>query len=290
MRILAVLFRGLVTLMLLLIVIALGAIARGYWLLHRTYDRPIAARTVATDSARIARGAHLARIVCASCHAPAPDSLPTGSGANFAAAVKPAMGRLWAPNLTPGGALQGYGDGEIDRAMRQGIRHDETAMVVMPSSELRALTAADGDAIIAYLRSLPAVRHTVPDRNLNAYGYLFLGLGLLPTSVQDSAPPPRDITESPTLEYGGYLVAITGCRQCHGPTLHGGHAGPGVRAPDIATPARQVSLHLFERAVRNGVGLDGRTLDPHRMPWPAYRQLTDLEMAVIYESARASLP
>jgi hypothetical protein len=42
--------------------------------------------------------------------------------------------------------------------------------------------------------------------------------------------------------------------------------------------------------VRNGVGLDGRSLDPNRMPWPTYRHLSDLEMAVIFEDARASLP
>ncbi|HUK62987.1 MAG TPA: cytochrome c [Dongiaceae bacterium] len=290
MRILAVMIRGLVSLALLLILITLGAIARGFWLIHRTYDRPVAARTVAADSTRIARGAHLAQIVCAGCHASDPDSLPTGGAANLGAEARPALGELWAPNLTAGGALAGYGDAEIDRAMRQGIRHDATGMVVMPSRDLRALTPADGDAIIAYLRSLPAVRRDVPERNLNVYGYLFLGLGLLPTSVQDPSPPPRDVTESPTLEYGAYLVAIAGCRSCHGPTLHGGSAGPGVHAPDIASPARQISLHLFERAVRSGVGFDGHALDPHRMPWLTYRHLTELEMAVIYEYTRASLP
>jgi mono/diheme cytochrome c family protein len=288
MRILAVLVRVLVSLTLLLILITLGAVTRGYWLVHRIYDRPVAARTVTGDSIRIARGAHLTRIACASCHAPGPDSLPTGSAFNLAATAM--MGRLFAPNLTPGGVLKVYGDAEIDRAMRQGIRRDETALVDMPSRDLRALSPSDGDAIIAYLRSLPAVKGDLPERNLNTYGYLFLGLGLVPTSVQDVSPPPRDITESPTLEYGGYLVAIAGCRQCHGTTLHGGSAGPGMRAPDIATPARQVSLHLYERAVRTGVGLDGHALDPRRMPWLTYRHLTDFEMAVIYEYARASLP
>jgi mono/diheme cytochrome c family protein len=289
MRILAVLVRVLVSLTLVSILITAGAIGRGYWLVHRVYDRPVPSRTVVTDSARVSRGRHLAGIVCASCHAPGPDSLPTGSAGNFAAEAAPALGQLWAPNLTPGGVLTRYGDAELDRAMRQGLRRDATSLVVMPSDDLRALTPGDGDAIIAYLRSLPAVPHTVPERRFNAYGYLFLGLGLLPTSAQDPSPPPAEITESPTLEYGGYLVAIAGCRQCHGTTLHGGSAGPGMRAPDIATPARQVSLHLYERAVRTGVGLDGHALDPRRMPWLTYRHLTDFEMAVIYEYARASL-
>jgi mono/diheme cytochrome c family protein len=286
MRILSVLVRGLVLLTTLLILVALAAIGRGYWLLHRVYDRPVATRSLSADSANVARGAHLAALSCSGCHSPDHGDVLSGSAANFADEATPKMGTLWAPNLTPGGVLAAYSDAEIERAMREGIRRDGTALVVMPCEDLRSLSPGDMDAILAFLHSQPSVDRRVPARHLNAFGYLFLGAGLIPTSVQDRSRIPPEVHELPGAEYGAYMVAVTGCRGCHGSSLHGGSAGPGISAPDIATLARQVSLPLFQRAVRMGVGPDGRALDPKRMPWINYRTLTDVEMASIYEYTR----
>lgn len=286
MRIISVFVRGLVLLTTLLLLCALVAIGRGYWLLHRYYDRPVAARTSPPDSTQLARGGHLAGLACAGCHSPDSGPVLSGSASNFGDEATPKMGTLWAPNLTPGGVLASYSDAEIERALRQGIRSDGTALVLMPSRDLRALSGADMDAILAFLRAQPRVDRPVPARKLNAFGYLFLGLGLVPTSAQDPSRTPPEVVESPGAEYGAYMVAVAGCRECHGPTLHGGSAGPGVTAPDIATLAAQVSPMLFQRAVRMGIRPDGRALDPQRMPWMNYRSLTDVEMTAIYEYAR----
>ncbi|MFI5372015.1 MAG: c-type cytochrome [Candidatus Eisenbacteria bacterium] len=286
MKILSLLVRGLVLLTTLLILLALAAIGRGYWLLHRVYDRPVAARSLSVDSVKVARGAHLAALSCSGCHSPDHGNVLSGSAGNFAAEPTPKMGTLWAPNLTASGVLAAYSDAEIERAMREGIRRDGTALVVMPSVDLRWLSPSDMDAILAFLHSQPRVDRVLPARHLNASGYLFVGAGLIPTSVQERSRTPAEVPEEPGAEYGAYMVAVTGCRQCHGPTLHGGSAGPGMSAPDIASLAQQGSLKLFERAVRMGVGHDGRALDPQRMPWITFRTLSDVEMASIYEYAR----
>lgn len=74
---------------------------------------------VARSPERLARGERLAYL-CASCH-PNTGRLPLDGGTeNFVEA----LGTLVAPNLTPGGPLKDWSDGEIVRAIREGVdRH-----------------------------------------------------------------------------------------------------------------------------------------------------------------------
>ena len=58
------------------------------------------------------------------------------------------------------------------------------ALVAMPSQAYRHLSDADVQALVAYLRSQPAVDNPQPARNLNILAALFLGAGLFPTSAQ----------------------------------------------------------------------------------------------------------
>jgi hypothetical protein len=101
---------------------------------------------------------------------------------------------MYATNLTPGGPLQRWTDGEIVRAIREGLTNDGRSLLGMPSQAYRNLSDADVQALVAYLRSQPAVDNPQPARNLNVLAALFLGAGMFPTSAQApvgsvAAPP-----------------------------------------------------------------------------------------------------
>jgi len=62
------------------------------------------------------------------------------------------------PDLTPGGALAGWGPEDFERALRRGLRPDGRRLDprFMPWPFLAALTDMEVDAIWLYLRALPA--------------------------------------------------------------------------------------------------------------------------------------
>jgi len=106
--------------LLTLIPIALLVLALiGFSKLNAHYDNPAASVQVAGTQAQIARGEQLAHI-CSNCHSPG-NELPL-SGSNFGVKFDmPPMGALYAPNLTPSGNIQDWTDGEVIRAIREGI-------------------------------------------------------------------------------------------------------------------------------------------------------------------------
>lgn len=115
------------------------------------------------------RGAYLARIMdCASCHRPmGPDGAPMVeaglSGGSLGFEV-PGFGIVWPPNLTSDATgLGGWTDAEIVQALTAGVRPDGRLLApVMPWMAYGDLTEDDLAALVAYLRSLPAVAHATP--------------------------------------------------------------------------------------------------------------------------------
>jgi mono/diheme cytochrome c family protein len=122
------------------------------------------------SAAAIARGRYLSHAVCEcfECHSPLYDDdrvlpIETKLGAGDILNEKT---RLVAPNITPDpetGAGR-WTDDQLVRAIRQGISHDGRRLsVVMPYPTLSILTNDDAHAIVAYLRSLPPVRHSTAE-------------------------------------------------------------------------------------------------------------------------------
>jgi mono/diheme cytochrome c family protein len=119
----------------------------------------------------VQRGQYLATIVgCHDCHTPGylygvPDMKRALSGSELG--WKGPWGVSYARNLTPDVAtgLGSWTDEEILRAIQNGVKKDGTpVMPPMPWPDLAHLTRPDAMALVAYLRSLPAVSHRVPDR------------------------------------------------------------------------------------------------------------------------------
>lgn len=118
----------------------------------------------AADESLLARGEYLARIMdCAGCHMPrGSDGIPlleAGLSGGTVGFEIPGMGVFWAPNLTPSpSGLGGWSDLEIATAITGGLRPDGRSLApAMPWPAYATMSAGDVDAIVAYLKSLPAV-------------------------------------------------------------------------------------------------------------------------------------
>jgi mono/diheme cytochrome c family protein len=159
---------------------------------------------------------HAAR--CASCHSPrdwtrysAPvEDAGVGAGGEVVSVGETAA---VASNVTPF-ALGEWSDGEILRAIACGVSRDGRPLSpLMPYLTYNRMPDRDLEAIVAYLRTLPAIesrpaplRRDLPER---------VALRFVP---KDRAPRPPE--EDP-VGRGEYLAEIAGCRSCHTPMHRG---------------------------------------------------------------------
>jgi mono/diheme cytochrome c family protein len=131
-----------------------------------------ASGTQATNAAAedpIARGRYLSVIGgCNDCHTPgtlygAPDTTRLLSGSELG--WHGPWGVSYPKNLTPDKetGLGKYTDAEVAQMLRTGSRPDGTPLLPpMPWPNYARLSEADMNALIAYLRSIPAVKHMPP--------------------------------------------------------------------------------------------------------------------------------
>ena len=124
-------------------------------------------------------------------------------------------GTLCMPNLTPHPetGLGNWTDGEIKRAIREGVgKQGQALFPIMPYSEYRFLSENDADAVVAYLRSLPAVNNPVPRADIDFPVKFFIKLAPKPLTEAVAEPKSGD-----RLEQGKYLARVSGCIACHSP-------------------------------------------------------------------------
>jgi cytochrome c553 len=217
-KVLKVLGYGLLT----LAVLVGGAVAAVYVAsnakLKKTYAVTLKPVAIPSDAETIARGKHLVETRgCTECH-----------GADLAGATvfdNPAMGRADGPNLTrgAGGLPQGWSDEDYVRAIRHGVAPDGRGLFLMPSEEYSTLSNADLGALIAYVKSVPAVDK--PSGPVSpgpvARALMLAGKIKLAAEVIDHAHlEPQEVTPGVTVEYGKYLAV--GCTGCHGANFSGG--------------------------------------------------------------------
>jgi mono/diheme cytochrome c family protein len=283
----ALVLSGLLTLVLALVtVVALI----GLYKLSAPQGNPVATIKVAGTSEQIARGAKFA-VFCAGCHSTTGKPPLDGSKDDFISGpAAPPVGVLYVPNLTPAGETKDWSDGEIIRAIREGVHKSGRALLIMPSDQFHNLSDADVQSIVAYLRSQPAIvnkpQNDTPSNGLNLLGALFIGAGVFPTSVQPPITQPVVApAEGPTADYGQYLVANIGCRACHGENLAGGKPGgfgppPG---PNITVLVPKWNEADFVKTIRTGVDPTGKSLNADLMPWKAISAFaTDDDLKAIY--------
>ncbi len=247
------------------------------------------ALTVAGTPEQVARGEYLVKLSCIGCHSSvgadgAPSMQhPLNGGWNIAAAEGFGfVGDMVAENLTPGGKLAGYTDGELFRTLRHRVDKDGDLLAFMSLLPYAQISDADTEAIVAYLRSLPPVEQTAATGDkLSFAGAVMFGAGLFGTPEQGAATvtaPPEGVTA----EYGRYVATYGECRGCHGPDVAGVPAssmGPAVPNPRPLVAA--MSQDQFAQMMRTGVRPNGVAFT-EGMPWQAAAQMTDGDLAALY--------
>lgn len=255
--------------------------------------------------AKLVRGKYLVEgvLACANCHAVRDEKGAVLAARGMAGGFEFDQGvfRSYASNITPDRetGIGKWSDAQLGRAIREGIRPDGSVIgPPMPVHFYRSISDADLAATIKYLRAQPAVQNKVPRSVFNfplppAYG---------PPLKKVSAPPARD-----KVAYGGYLVAIAHCMECHTPRDENGMlvearlgaGGQNIKGPWGDSISRNLTPHAeglrdwsdaqIAAAIRTGKDRSGQPYKPP-MAFDWYHSITDADMAAIVAYLRTLPP
>jgi mono/diheme cytochrome c family protein len=264
---------------------------------------PVAAQTP------VERGKYLVESIagCGNCHTPQGSNGPILSRA-LSGGPPMVEGKLFTAqpsNLTSDRetGLGRYSDAQLKVMIREGKRPDGTLIgPPMPFNFYRGMADADLDAIVAYLRTVPAVKNAMPKSVYN----IPLPPAWTPPITQPITAPSR--TEK--VAYGAYLAGPLGhCLECHTPmgpdgrfqfdTMLGAGGltfeGPwGVSVSrnitsDLETGLGQWSDAEIERAIRIGIDRHGRKLMPP-MGYAYYARISGEDMSALITFLRTLPP
>ena len=196
-----------------------------------------------------------------------------------------------------------YSDAQLKVMIREGKRPDGSLIgPPMPFNFYRGMADADLNAIIAYLRTVPAVKNAMPKSVYN----MPLQQAWTPPITEPIVAPPR----TDKVAYGRYLAGPLGhCLECHTPMGPGGRfefdtmlgaggfkfEGPwGISVSrnitsDTETGLGQWSDAEIEQAIRKGVDRHGRTLMPP-MGYAYYAKVSAEDMSALITFLRTLPP
>jgi mono/diheme cytochrome c family protein len=275
---------GLLASCLLALILTLVAVFSGLGLykFSAVRDIPIPDIQVIGTSEQIARGQHLADSFCTSCHSLTAE-LPLTGGVDLGKDIAIPLGSFISANLTPAGPLASWSDGEIFRALRNGVGQDGRWLAIMSGVRVRNMSDADTLALIAYLRSQPSLPSDIPEAldQPNLLGLVMAGAGLIP----EGPPPILGSIQSPqkaaTVEYGEYIFSYQDCRDCHGEDLQGGVEGQLAPIGPTLVAVKYWTTDEFITAMRTGIAPGGNPIDPP-MPWQTIGRMDDEELTAMH--------
>lgn len=309
----------------LLIAFALAALAittgGTYVGTYSPSQRPAPELTIERTADRIERGRYLVENVtgCMQCHADRNWSLYGGpakpenglAGGECLTEEKGFPGTLCMPNLTPDPetGLGHWTDGEIVRALREGVDRDGRALFpMMPYHSYRHLSDDDATAIVAYLRTLEPVENPLPETDI-AFPLSFI-IKTLPEPLAEpvATPDPTD-----TVRHGEILTKIAACEFCHtqvdermqpvpGTAFAGGHELEGPfgkvltanltpHATGLGSRTREEFIALF-KAFEGAVDepIEATPEDNTPMPWGNFAGMTEDDLGAIYDYLQTVTP
>jgi len=249
----------------------------------------------------VERGRYLVEsiVACGNCHTP---QGPNGPIMNRALSggppiEEPNVFTAMPSNITPHPetGIGKWTDQQLKVAIREGKRPDGSIIgPPMPFEQYAKLADADLDAIVAYLRTVPAIDNKVAASTYKvplppAYGP--------PITQPVTAPPKTD-----KVAYGAYLAGPLGhCIECHTPMDQATHrfkydtllgaGGFQFHGPWGISVSRNITSHPedgigkwtdaeIERAIRTGVGKEGRKLMPP-MAYGYYAKINAEDMSAL---------
>jgi mono/diheme cytochrome c family protein len=164
---------------------------------------------------------------------------------------------------------------------------------MMPYSNYQNLPDEDLASIVVYLRSLPPVRNSLPQTEI-----IFPVKYFIRNAPQPVTGPVGQPDISDPLKRGTYLVNLIGCANCHTPVDNHHNSIPGmdfaggqilegpwgkVASTNLTADPSGIPYYneaLFIRTMRTGA-VASRELSP-AMPWSAFRNMTDQDLAAIF--------
>jgi mono/diheme cytochrome c family protein len=311
--------KGLGVLIGVLIVLVIGLLIYVQLAWNRPVKREVSQMTAPSDAQTVARGEYLYKysLGCWECHGSqgshSPEE-PQAGGLEFDMTdIGPGFGLVYAANLTPDveTGIGTWSDGELVRSLREGLDREGHLLFPIMEAELwHSLSDADVLALVAYMRSLTAMRNEVPANQLSFAAKALIALRVLKPQPPVTAPvvaPPRDATP----EYGKYLAwHASTCFGCHTPRnpntgqfdmtrpLAGGlfafpeegftTTGSNL-TPDVATGIGDWTEEQFMTAMRTGVRPDGTVMLPF-MPWPSYGRWSEEDLRAVWLYLRSLEP
>jgi hypothetical protein len=124
-------------------------------------------------------------------------------------------GSISAPNLTPA-ALATWSDADIESAFLDGVAPDGTPLFpLMPYSAYHNMTASDAEAIVTYLRAVPAIAGTTPPRQPLPVPFTAVAPPVPQSAIPQTTLSPSDPGYA-SAQRGRYLAGEVGfCLDCH---------------------------------------------------------------------------
>lgn len=251
----------------------------------------------------VERGRYLVETIagCGNCHTPqGPNGPIPGRHLAGGLVMEESAFRAVTPNITPDPAtgIGGWTDAQLVRAIREGIRPDGTLIgPPMPFAFYRGLADDDLAAMVAYLRTVPAV---VSETGPSTYSFP------LPPAYGPPVESVKAPARSDKVAYGAYLAGPVGhCLECHTPMLPNGQRdmtklgwgqaefpGPwGVSISADLTPSHLGAWSDAEivEAITHGVSRDGRRLSPP-MGYSYYAGMSQDDLASLVAYLRTLPP
>jgi mono/diheme cytochrome c family protein len=196
-------------------------------------------------------------------------------------------------NITPDAetGIGKWSDADIKRALLEGKRPGGIQLApIMPYAFYKVFIPADIDAVVAYLRSIPAVSNKVAAPVYKAELHFASPAGAdKPMGEADLRDP---------VKRGFYLATIGHCMECHTKKENDRHdfqnfgrGGEEFKGPWGVSVARNITSHRdkgiggwsdaeIKRAITQGVRKDGSPLKPP-MGYPLYAKMTDDDLNAV---------
>jgi mono/diheme cytochrome c family protein len=304
--------------------IVIAAIIAGavlFLALKKPAQREPSTEKIAATPERVARGEYLVRHVtdCLECHSEfdfsiygSPHKKETEGQGGFPFTKDYGVpGVVQAQNITQDRetGLGDWTDGEILRAMREGVDRDGHALFpMMPYEGYAKMSDEDAKAIVVYLRTLKPVRHEIAPRQL-AFPVNVI-VKFVPRPLEGPVASPDDAKDH--LGYGKYMTEMAGCLECH--TAHDDHGKPipgtefgggwEMKYPGGRVITANISPNpdtwVGQATKEEFIGRFRSWLDSPRVPatkgrqtlmaWESFASMTDQDLGAIYDYLRTVKP
>ena len=207
-------------------------------------------------------------------------------------------------NITPDRdtGIGSWTDNDLKRALTQGIRPDGTSLAPqMPFAFYKIMTTADLEAVVTYIRSVPAVRNQVQSPVYRAPMHVDL--------IPNAEKPVKESALQDPIERGFYLATIAHCMECHARRPDGtydfktwlGKGGHTMKGPFGTVTVANITSHPqagigawsdfeIKRALSQGVSRDGR---PFKLPMARhiyYSKMTERDLDALVSWVRTIPP